>query len=124
MVGGRLCYLLASTWEFDIRRDLPRHPCLELSYHSVQGLTQLLCRRLITMTKVRWGYLGADRIRRARWKLLCSADVFTPAAHGPMTKFDSTYPPVLGLVVRPSCLGRLDVEDLRPTLRRVSSLGV
>lgn len=51
VVGGRLCYLLASTWDFDLARDLPRHPCLELSHHSVQGLTQLLCRRLITMTK-------------------------------------------------------------------------
>ncbi|CAN0545663.1 unnamed protein product, partial [Ectocarpus sp. 12 AP-2014] len=52
VLGGRLCYLLASTWEFDLQRDLPRHPCLELSHHSMQGLTQLLCRRLITMTKV------------------------------------------------------------------------
>ena len=56
VVGGRLCYLLASTWEFDLARDLPRHPCLELSHHSVQGLTQLLCRRLITMTKVKEMY--------------------------------------------------------------------
>lgn len=53
VVGGKLCYLLASTWDFDLARDLPRHPCLQLSHHSVQGLTQQLCRRLITMTKVR-----------------------------------------------------------------------
>ncbi|CAM9954205.1 unnamed protein product [Choristocarpus tenellus] len=53
VVGGRLCYLLASTWDFDVGKDLPRHPCLELRHHSVQGLTQILCRRLITMVKVK-----------------------------------------------------------------------
>ncbi|CAM9725349.1 unnamed protein product, partial [Discosporangium mesarthrocarpum] len=53
VMGGRLCYLLASTWDFDIKVDLPRHPCLELRFDSVQGLTQIMCRRLITMVKVR-----------------------------------------------------------------------
>lgn len=61
VLGGRLCYLLASTWDFDLSRDLPRHPCLQLSHHSVQGLTQLLCRRLITMTKVRARRLQAKQ---------------------------------------------------------------
>ncbi|CAM9211442.1 unnamed protein product, partial [Ectocarpus sp. 6 AP-2014] len=67
VLGGRLCYLLASTWEFDLQRDLPRHPCLELSHHSMQGLTQLLCRRLITMTKT----CRYDPLRREEYIAAC-----------------------------------------------------
>ncbi|CAN0074415.1 unnamed protein product, partial [Phaeothamnion confervicola] len=51
VVRGRLCYLLPSTWDFDIETDLPRHPCLRLIHHSVQGLSQKICRRMITMEK-------------------------------------------------------------------------
>lgn len=51
-VGGRLVYLMPSTYVTDPFEELPGHPLLQLIGHSVQGLTKHTCRRLITMRKI------------------------------------------------------------------------
>ncbi|KAJ0392891.1 hypothetical protein P43SY_000991 [Pythium insidiosum] len=49
-VGGRLVYLLPTTYEYT-DADLPRHPQLEVLANSEQKLTKKYARRLITMVK-------------------------------------------------------------------------
>eukprot|EP00937_MAST-01D_sp_MAST-1D-sp2_P005527 g5527.t1 len=49
-VGGRLVYLLPSTYDYT-EADLPRHPCLAVVANSEQPLTLKYARRLITMEK-------------------------------------------------------------------------
>lgn len=48
--GGRLVYLLPTTFEF-CEEDLPQHPCLRVIANSEDKLTGTLSRRLITMEK-------------------------------------------------------------------------
>ncbi len=52
-IGGRLVYLLPSSWDLDPLREVPGHPCLDLVAISTQGLTFQQCRHAITMEKVR-----------------------------------------------------------------------
>ena len=49
-VGGRLVYLLPSTYDYT-DDDLPTHPCLRVVGNSEQPLTLKYARRLITMEK-------------------------------------------------------------------------
>ncbi len=51
-IGGRLVYLLPSSWDFDPLHDVPGHLCLDLVAISTQGLTFKQCRHVITMEKV------------------------------------------------------------------------
>ncbi len=51
-IGGRLVYLLPSSWDMYLLRDVPGHPCLDLVGISTQGLTFQQCRHVVTMEKV------------------------------------------------------------------------
>ena len=89
VMNGRLVYVIPSMLDFDFKVDLPRHPCLEITYCCYQPLSSELGRRIVTMKKVkdydetkRLSYMeacwvngpdSANKCARIREKLLESA---------------------------------------------------
>ena len=74
--GGRLVYILPTTYDFDADAHLPRHPCLETLFSCEQPLTTKLARRLVVARKVR----AYEPEKREEYRQRCHIPVEEQAA--------------------------------------------